>query len=107
MSALVGPMLLFCAVMMLSMVLSGVYRADVANSVVRLYGRTVVAYAIASGVMFALALIVNSENFSPRFLAIALAFSFFVLNTFRPVIVEGRRGAPGDRRASYSSTIPD
>ncbi len=99
--SLILPMFVFAAVMMGSMVLTGVYRSDISRSIIHLHQRTAIGYAIAAIGLLILAALSSSDYFDMKFLAIVLLFSFFVVSTIRPVIVEGRVfKQEGDRRIS-------
>lgn len=98
-SSMILPMIIFSGVMMTSMVLTGVYRSDISRSIVQLYQRTAVGYIIAGAGMVLLAVLTTSEYFDLRFSGFVLLFSFFVVSTIRPVIVDSISTAEGDRRA--------
>lgn len=98
-SSMILPMIVFSAVMMTSMVLTGVYRSDISRSIVRLYQRTAVGYVIAALGLVVLALLTTSEYFDLRFSGFVLLFSFFVVSTIRPVIVDSISTDDDDRRA--------
>ncbi len=98
-SAMILPMIVFSAVMLTSMVLTGVYRSDISRSIVSLYQRTAVGYVIAALGLVVLALLTTSEYFDLRFSGFVLLFSFFVVSTIRPVIVESISTDECDRRA--------
>lgn len=97
--SLLLPMFLFAAVMMGSMIITGVYREDISRSIVRLHKRTAIGYGIAALGMSLLTLASASELFTVHFLGFVLLFSFFIVGTIRPVIVDNVSMSSLDRRA--------
>ena len=103
-TAMILPMLLFTSVMMVSMVLSGVYKADIARSIILLHKRTAAGYLCAALMMLVLTGLSTSEFFDFKFIALAFIFSFIVISTIRPVISDDVTSGQGDRRSSGKSS---
>ncbi|MDO6462275.1 hypothetical protein Q4485_16315 [Granulosicoccaceae sp. 1_MG-2023] len=97
--SLILPMVLFAAVMMISMIVTGVYRDDISHSIVRLYKRTALGYGIGAAGMLIFVLVSTSELFTLHFVGFVLMFSFFMVSTVRPVIVDSISTSALDRRA--------
>ncbi|MCB1755970.1 MAG: hypothetical protein KDJ38_10635 [Gammaproteobacteria bacterium] len=98
-SSMILPMLVFSAIMMSSMIVTGVYRPDIAHSIMRLYQRTALGCLIAGAGFAILATLSSSACFDIRFSGLVLLFSYFVVSTIRPVIVDTVSTSEGDRRA--------
>lgn len=80
------PMVPVVFIMMLSMVFSGVYRPEITNSIMNLYIHSAYGYVLAS-VMFILSVpLIAPEYATLKFEFFFLFFSFFVINTMRPII---------------------
>ncbi len=80
------PMVPIVFVMMLSMVCSGVYRPEITNSIMNLFTHSCYGYVFGS-VMF----VASVHLFAPEFATLKfqfffLFFSFFIMNTMRPLI---------------------
>lgn len=93
------PMMLFACIMMISMIVTGVYREDISRSIIRLHKRTAIGYSIAALGMLFMTLWSASDLFSVHFLGFVLLFSFFIVGTVRPVIVDTVSTSALDRRA--------
>ena len=73
-------------IMMLSMVASGVYRPEITNSIINIYLHSAYGFAIGS-----ICFVAYVHLFAPQFATLKfefffLFFSFFVINTIRPII---------------------
>ncbi len=80
------PMVPVVFIMMLSMVFSGVYRPEITNSIMNLYIHSAYGYVLAS-IMFILSVpLIAPEYATLKFEFFFLFFSFFVINTMRPII---------------------
>ncbi|MEE9334018.1 MAG: hypothetical protein V3U65_07985 [Granulosicoccaceae bacterium] len=80
------PLVVVVAVMMLSMVVSGVYRADITHSIMNIYVHSAYGFFIAT-VMFLLIVALFMPTYADgKFVFFFLFFSFFVMNTIRPLI---------------------
>ncbi len=83
---MLGPMVPIVFVMMLSMVISGVYRREINNSIMNLFIHSVYGYVFGS-VMFVASVYVFAPQFATlKFQFFFLFFSFFIMNTMRPLI---------------------
>ena len=97
------PMVLIVFIMMLSMVFSGVYRPEITNSIINLYIHSAYGFVLAS-VMFVISLHVFAPQFATlRFGFFFLFFSFFVINTMRPIISGAGVMDGGGRRTKSDS----
>ena len=96
--SIIIPLLTFVFFMMIGMVMSGVYRSDVARSIIRSYQRTVIGYLIAAIGLYMIATMTASQYFDVRFIGFVLFFSFCVISTIRPLIKEVTH-PDGDRRS--------
>ncbi len=97
--SMIFPMTTFVIIIMFGMIVSGVYRADISRSIVQLYQRTVIGYLIAGVALFFLATLSVSQYYDAKFLGFVLIFSFCVVSTIRPLIVDGVSLSAEDRRA--------
>ena len=80
------PMVPVVFVMMLAMTLSGVYRPDISNSIMKLYVHSAYGFILGS-IMFVITMpLVAPEFATAKFEFFYLFFSFFVINTMRPII---------------------
>ncbi len=80
------PMLLIVGLMMLSMVVSGVYRSDITNSIMNIYVHSAFGFFIST-ILFLITVAVFLPDYSSnKFVFFFLFFSFFVTNTVRPLI---------------------
>ncbi|MFK7854383.1 MAG: hypothetical protein AB8B79_09735 [Granulosicoccus sp.] len=85
-SEMLVPMVPVVFIMMISMVMSGVYRQEITHSIVNLYIHTAYGFLIAS-LLFVLTanwIVPDYANFKFEFFF--LFFAFFVTNTLRPLI---------------------
>lgn len=83
---MLGPMVPVVFIMMLSMVFSGVYRPEITNSIMNLYIHTAYGFLLGS-VMFVFSVqFINPAYATLKFEFFFLFFSFFVINTMRPII---------------------
>ena len=72
--------------MMMAMVFSGVYRKDITNSIMNLYVHSAYGFVLASFIFLLMAHMLVPEYANFKFKFFFLFFSFFVLNTMRPLI---------------------
>ena len=83
---MLGPMVPIVFVMMLCMAFSGVYRPEITNSIMNLYIHSAYGFVLGS-VMFVISVYWVAPEFATvKFEFFFLFFSFFVLNTLRPII---------------------
>lgn len=84
--AMLEPMVPVVFIMMMSMVLSGVYREEITNSIVNLYVHSAYGFVLASVIFIVTAKWVVPEYANLKFEFFFLFFAFFVTNTMRPLI---------------------
>ena len=96
--SIILPLLVFVVFLMMSMVVSGVYRSDIARSVISSYKRTLIGYLIAGVCLLVVAMTSASQFFDVRFIGFVLFFSFCVISTIRQLISEVTHPM-GDRRS--------
>jgi len=85
-SQMLFPMVPVVLCMMLSMVLSGVYRPEITNSIMNLYIHSAYGFVLSS-----ILVVVSIHFLAPTYATLKfefffLFFSFFVMNTLRPII---------------------
>lgn len=81
-----APMVPVILIIMLSSVVSGVYRRDITNSIMNIYVHSAYGFLIASiGFLITIALFFPAFVDS-KFIFFFLFFTFFVSNTVRPLI---------------------
>jgi len=85
-SAMLVPMVPVVFIMMISMVMSGVYRQEITHSIVNLYLHTAYGFLIASLIFVLTAKWVVPDYANFKFEFFFLFFAFFVTNTLRPLI---------------------
>jgi len=85
-TSMLAPMVPVVLIMMLSMVLSGVYREEITNSIINLYVHSAYGFALASITCVAFVAVVEPEYANLKFTFFFLFFAFFVMNTMRPLI---------------------
>ena len=85
-STMLAPMVPVVLLMMLSMVLSGVYREEITNSIMNLYVHSAYGFALASVTSVTFVAIVEPAYATLKFTFFFLFFAFFVMNTMRPLI---------------------
>lgn len=73
-------------IMMISMVLSGVYREEITNSIMNLYVHSAYGFVLASITFVTFVSWVAPEYATVKFTFFFLFFAFFVINTMRPLI---------------------
>ena len=80
------PMVPIVLLMMLAMTLSGVYRPEITNSIMNLYVHSAYGF-ILGAIMFIITMpLIAPELATAKFEFFFLFFSFFVINTMRPII---------------------
>ena len=79
----VGPVVF---AMMVCMMVSGVYRRDITNSIMNIYVHSAYGFLLASIVLLLIVGLLLPEYSDPKFVFFFLFFSFFVLNTIRPIV---------------------
>ena len=80
------PMVPVVFVMMLAMTLSGVYRPEITNMIVNLYVHSAYGFVLGA-IMFIITMpLIAPEFATAKFEFFFLFFSFFVINTMRPII---------------------
>lgn len=85
-SVMLAPMVPVVLIMMLSMVLSGVYREEITNSIMNLYVHSAYGFTLASITCVTFVALVEPEYATLKFTFFFLFFAFFVMNTMRPLI---------------------
>ena len=80
------PMVPVVFIMMLSMVFSGVYRPEITNSIINLYTHSAYGYVLGSILFVITVHLFIPEYATLKFEFFFLFFSFFVMNTMRPII---------------------
>ncbi len=80
------PMVPVVFIMMLSMVFSGVYRPEITNSIMNLYIHSAYGYVLASFMFILSVPLIAPEYATLKFEFFFLFFSFFVINTMRPIL---------------------
>ncbi len=83
---MVAPMIPVVFVMMICMVLSGVYRQEITNSIMNLYVHSAYGFLLASVVFVSTAALIVPDYANLKFKFFFLFFAFFVINTMRPLI---------------------
>lgn len=83
---MLAPMVPVVFMMMMAMVFSGVYRKDITNSIMNLYVHSAYGFMLASFIFLLMAHMLVPEYANFKFKFFFLFFSFFVLNTMRPLI---------------------
>jgi len=66
--------------------MSGVYREEITHSIINLYIHSLYGFALATVGFLLMTHFLPSEYSSPTFIFFFLFFSFFVMNTIRPLI---------------------
>ncbi len=86
MDQLFWPLVEVEVIMMLSMVISGVYRTDITNSIMNIYVHSAYGFLIAT-VLFLITVALFMPTYADnKFVFFFLFFTFFVMNTIRPLI---------------------
>ncbi len=83
---MIWPITVVVTIMMLSMVVSGVYRTDITNSIMKIYVHSAYGFFIATVLVLAVVAIFMPAYATNKFVFFFLFFSFFVMNTIRPLI---------------------
>ncbi len=83
---LAQPMIPVVFVIMLSSIMSGVYRRDITNSIMNIYVHSAYGFLFASMGSLAVLAIFYPQYSSSKFIFFFLFFAFFVSNTVRPLI---------------------
>lgn len=83
---MLAPMVPVVFIMMLSMTFSGVYRPEITNSIMNLYIHSAYGFVLGSITFVALVHVIAPEFATLKFEFFFLFFSFFVINTMRPII---------------------
>lgn len=83
---MLAPMVPVVFLMMLCMVVSGVYRPEITNSIMNLYVHSLYGFALGSVTFIACVKFIAPEFATLKFEFFFLFSSFFVLNTMRPVL---------------------
>ncbi len=84
--AMLTPMVPVVFIMMMSMVLSGVYREEINNSIMKLYSHSAYGFLLATVILMSTAHWIVPEYATLKFKFFFLFFAFFVTNTMRPLI---------------------
>lgn len=84
--ALLPPMVPVVFIMMISMVLSGVYRKEITDSIMNIYWHSAYGFVLGSIVFLVFVPLIGPEFSSLKFKFFFLFFAFFVINTVRPLI---------------------
>ena len=85
-SVMLEPMVPVVFIMMISMVLSGVYREEISHSIVNLYVHSTYGFLLASVIFLVTAKWIVPSYANLKFEFFFLFFGFFVINTVRPLI---------------------
>jgi len=80
------PMVPVVFIMMLAMAFSGVYRPEITNSMMNLYLHSLYGFALGAVTFVACAHFIAPDFATLKFEFFFLFFSFFVINTMRPII---------------------
>jgi hypothetical protein len=99
-ASMILPMLAFAAIMMLSMVFSGVYKPEVKGSALRLFRHNLMGFGVAVGGLSLLQMVVPGLEMSLEFLLFTVLASFFVVGTIRPVLSNMHGSSADDRRTA-------
>jgi len=83
---MLAPMVPVVFIMMISMVLSGVYREEISHSIVNLYLHTIYGFVLASVIFIITARWIVPAYANLKFELFFLFFAFFVTSTMRPLI---------------------
>jgi len=83
---MLAPMVPVVFIMMMSMVLSGVYREEITNSIMNLYCHSAYGFLLATVIFVSSAHWIVPEYATLKFKFFFLFFAFFVTNTMRPLI---------------------
>jgi len=81
-----APMVPVILIIMLSSVVSGVYRRDITNSIMNIYVHSAFGFLIASAGFFIVIGLFFPMFVDTKFIFFFLFFAFFVSNTVRPLI---------------------
>lgn len=84
--AMLAPMVPVVFIMMMSMVLSGVYRKEITDSIMNIYWHSAYGFVLATVIFLAFVPLIGPEFASMKFKFFFLFFAFFVINTMRPLI---------------------
>jgi len=85
-SQMLWPLVTVICIMMVSSVLSGVYRRDITNSIMNIYVHSAYGFFIATVVFLVCVALFMPLYSDSKFVFFFLFFAFFVLNTIRPLI---------------------
>lgn len=80
------PMVPVVALMGFCMIASGIYREEIAHSIVKLYVHSLYGFALAAIGFLLITRGLPAEYTAPKFVFFFLFFAFFVTNTIRPLI---------------------
>ncbi|WP_157736250.1 hypothetical protein [Granulosicoccus antarcticus] len=84
--SMLAPMVPVVFIMMMSMVLSGVYRQEITNSIMNLYYHSAYGFVLAAVIFMVSAHWIGPDYATLKFKFFFLFFAFFVTNTMRPLI---------------------
>jgi hypothetical protein len=82
---MLSPMVLFVFIMMISMVMSGVYRNEITNSIMNLYVHSAYGFVLASILCVATVNLLEPRFANVKFEFFFLFSAFFVFNTVSPL----------------------
>lgn len=80
------PMLVIVALMLITMIASGVFREDITNCIINLYVHSAYGFLLAAVLLLPTIVLFLPQLLDPRFIFFFLFFAFFVTGTLRPVI---------------------
>ena len=80
------PMVPVVLLMMICMVCSGVYRRDISHSMANVYCHSIYGFILAAVALIVFVAWLAPAYASAKFIFFFLFFSFFVINTMRPLI---------------------
>lgn len=80
------PAIVIVSLMMVTMIASGVYRADITNCIINLYTHSAYGFMIAAMLLLPTIMLVLPHLLDPRFIFFFLFFAFFVTGALRPLI---------------------
>ncbi len=80
------PMLSIVALMMASMVASGVFREDITNCIINLYVHSAYGFLLAAVLLLPTIALFLPSLLDPRFIFFFLFFAFFVTGALRPLV---------------------
>lgn len=81
-----APMMVIVALMMFTMIASGVFRSDITNCIMNLYMHSAYGFVLAAVLLLPTIVFFLPQLLDPRFIFFFLFFAFFVTGALRPII---------------------